>query len=207
MKKFLAIFCSTLLISFSANATGFFIGADALFASAKHKAKSVEESGNPRNLDKQDADKFNYGVNAGVRFDFLNLLASGELFYDKIDTSSRNFALIDSDNNNQDSIEIKDRYGAKLNVGFAILPKVTPFLTYGLTKVSYSSKILSDNNSVTKSEFTPLYGLGLLIDLPFTGLSAKASYDYQNIDMRYAQDGAKIKTHLGVAKLGVVYNF
>lgn len=207
MKKFLIIFSTFLLIPFSSYATGFFVGADALFASARHEVKSGEGGGNPKNGDKQDADKFNYGLNTGIRFDLLNLLASGELFYDNLDTSSRNFDLVGGEINGQDRIEIKNRYGAKVNVGFAILPKVTPFLTYGLTKVAYSSKVLSDNNAVTKSEFTPLYGLGLLIDLPFTGLSAKASYDYQNIAMRYAQDGARIKTHLGVAKIGVVYNF
>lgn len=203
MKYFLAIIF--ILIPLSSNATGLFIGADLLQANARHEANNTGSSG-PKNNDVAESDNVNYGLNAGVRFDLLTLLASVELFYDNLNTSSRNFNQIDGTINNQDRIELKNRYGAKINAGFAILPRITPFITYGLTKVSYSSNVLSSNNSLSKTELTPLYGIGLLVDLPL-GITAKASYDYQKIDMKYAGGGAKINTHLGVAKLGLVYNF
>ncbi len=207
MKIFSAIFCAAFLISSPSYATGLFIGADALFANAHHQAKNSSTDSGPNNGSVQQSDKMGYGVNAGVRADLLTLLASAELFYDKLDTSTRNFESTSGEINNSDSIAIKNRYGVKGNIGFAILPKVTPFLTYGLANVQYGNQVLSSGNSVSKSEFAPLYGLGLLIDLPFTGLSVKAAYDYQQFNMKSAQEGAKIRTHLGVARLGVIYNF
>lgn len=206
MKKYLVIFCAAFLISNSSQATGLFVGADALFAKSNHRAKNYSSISGPKNGSIQDADNLNFGVNAGYRIDLLNLLVSGELFYDDLRTSSRDFESTANQINNGNSIAIKNRYGAKVNAGFAILPRITPFVTYGLTNVNYSSDVLSANNSLTKSEFTPLYGLGILFDLPL-GISLKASYDYQQFDMRYAQSGSKIRTHLGVAKVGVVYNF
>jgi|GEM_PF-2444964 len=206
MKKFLSVFCTTLLISTNSHAMGLFFGADALFANSQHSAKNISTISGPKNGDSQAANKFNYGVNAGFRLDVLNLLASAELFYDNLQTSSQNFTSINNQTNNGDSININNRYGTKANVGFAILPRVTPFLTYGLANVNYSSNVLSANSSLTKSELTPLYGVGLLIDLPL-GFSAKASYDYQQFNMSSATSNSKIQTHLGVARLGVIYNF
>lgn len=205
MKNFLAIFFTTLLFSTSSYATGIFVGADALLANSSHKAKNISAISNVKDANVQRDNKLNFGVNAGVRFDLLTLLGSAELFYDDLRTSAKNFES-SNQNTSNDSISLKNRYGAKLNVGFSILPRITPFLTYGLTGVNYSSKVLSNNRALTKSEFTPLYGVGVLLDLPL-GVSLKASYDYQQFNMRYADAGTKIKTNLGVAKLGVIYNF
>jgi len=206
MKKFLILFSSLVCFSNSSYATGFFVGVDALHADARHEAKNSSAVSGPQNGDVKKDNNFNYGVNAGFRLDVLNLLASGELFYDNLRTSSRNFAQINGQSNNGNSIAINNRYGAKVNLGFAIFPRVTPFLTYGLTNVNYSSNVSSSNNSLTKSKMTPLYGLGLLVDLP-AGFSVKASYDYQSFNMLYAESGSRIRTHLGVAKLGLIYNF
>lgn len=209
MKKFLSIFCATLSLSlFSANshATGFFIGADALFANSQHSAENLSAISGPKNDEKKDADNLSYSANAGFRFDLLNLLASAEIFYDDLQTSSKDFSSTSGQISNGDSIGINNRYGAKLNAGIAIIPKVTTFVTYGLTNVNYTSDVLSQGISTTKSEMTPLYGVGILVDLPL-GFSAKASYDYQQFKMRYAIQGSRIKTSLGVGKIGVVYNF
>lgn len=207
MKKLLATFCATFLLASSASATGFFVGADVLQASATHKASNPTNSaGGPQNSWKQDSDRTNYGVSAGVRADVLNLLVSGEVFYDRLDTVARDFPRTDGVVYPSDNIKLKDRSGVKANLGFAILPKVTPFVTLGVASVNYQSNVYSAGVTKSKSEMAPLYGVGVLVDLPW-GFTAKASYDYQKFDMRYAQEGSKIKTALGVAKLGVIYNF
>ncbi|NBV06874.1 MAG: porin family protein [Proteobacteria bacterium] len=207
MKKLSAIFCTALIFSNAANATGFYVGADALVADANHKAKNISTTSGPKNNDKQGDTKLNYGVNAGFRIDLLNLYGSAELFYDNLQTSARNFqSSAEQISSDGSSTELKNRYGAKANLGFAILPRITPFITYGLTNVNYSSNVFSSNQSISKSKLTPLYGAGLILDLPF-GVSLKASYDYQQFNIRYAESGSKIKTNLGVAKLGVIYNF
>ncbi len=207
MKNIIATISTFLLFSFSAHATGFFIGADMLHSDARHKARNSSGTAfAPKDHSISEDRDFNFGANLGYRVDFLNLLASAEIFYDNLNSSSSNFELNGSSASAGDKIAIDNRYGGKINFGAAILPKITPFLTYGLTNNRYSSNIAAGNNSLSKSEMTPLYGVGILFDLPF-GVSVKAAYDYQNFNMRYAGDSAKIRTHLGVARLGVIYNF
>jgi opacity protein-like surface antigen len=207
MKKLLATFCAIFLVSSSASATGFFVGADVLQANASHKAiNPTNSSSGPQNQAKQDGDRPNYGLSTGIRADVLNLMVSGELFYDSLNTVAGDFPKTDGAVYLSDNIKLKDRSGVKANIGFAILPKITPFVTFGAASVTYQSNVHSSGATKSKSEMTPLYGVGILLDLPF-GVTAKASYDYQKFDMRYAQAGSKIETTLGVAKLGLIYNF
>lgn len=206
MKLFSILCCSAILLSSQSYATGLFVGADALFATASHRAINSSTISGPKNGDYKDADRMNYGVNAGIRIDVLNLYASGEVFYDDLRTSSKNFQSTSNQLSIGDRIKINNRIGAKANAGFAILPRITTFLTYGLANVNYSSNVASDHQTLSKSKLTPLYGVGLLVDLPF-GITAKASYDYQQFNMQYAESGSKIRTHLGVTKLGLIYNF
>jgi len=205
MKIFSIVFCSALLLSSQSYAIGFFVGADALLATAKHDVTNSSTTSGPENNDSKSDNKLNYSVNTGVRFDLLNLYASGELFYDNLKTSTSSFNS-NSPSSNSDNIELDSRYGAKANLGFAILPKITPFITYGIAGVNYSNKAPSTYHLISNSNLTPLYGAGLLVDLAL-GFSVKASYDYQSFDIHYAESGSKNKTHLGVAKVGVIYNF
>ncbi len=207
MKKIVIAFLLTTFFSNQSYAgLGFFSGIDAIHTKSNHQSINFNGSSGPKNGDIKDADEINYGLNVGVRFDLLNLYASGEMFFDQINTRSSNFES-NSASSNFDTIKIDNRYGAKANIGFAILPKVTPFITYGLAGVNYENNLRSSNKSVSNSELTPLYGVGILIDLPF-GFSAKAAYDYQSFNMRYAESSeGKIKTSIGVARLGIIYNF
>lgn len=206
MKKLFLIFCTTFLFSAPSYATGFFVGGDVLFANAQYKAKNNSTALGPKNGDIKDADNLNYGINAGFRLDVLSLLVSGEVFYDNLEISAQNFKSTTNQINISDNIKLKNRYGVKANIGMAILPKITPFVTFGMSKVSYESNVYSSGNTLSKTELAPLYGVGILVDLPLD-ISVKASYDYQNLSMNYAESGSKIRSHLGVAKLGVIYNF
>jgi opacity protein-like surface antigen len=204
MKNFLVIFCAAFLATISqCYATGLFVGVDALNTDARYRAKNSSSVVGPKNHSTESDNKMGFGVNAGLRFDLLNLLASGEIFYDDLRTSSSGFVDNNNQKNSSDHLELKNRYGIKGNLGFAILPRITPFITYGLTNVQYN--VRSAGNSASKSEFTSLYGVGILFDLPL-GITAKASYDYQQFHMNYAGNG-KSRTQLGVAKLGLIYNF
>lgn len=202
MKKFLTIFIATSFISASSYATGLFVGADLLQANSRHKAKNLISSSGPTAGEVHDDDRLNYGVNAGARIDVLNLLGSAEIFYDNLNLNSHSFT--SASNGTGDKIEIDHRYGAKLNAGFAIAPRITPFLTLGLANVRYNSS--SSAGSLARFEMAPLYGIGLLVDLP-EGFSVKASYDYQNLNLHSSEVNAKYRSHLGVARVGLVYNF
>ena len=199
MKEIFTIFCLAFLVSNSANAANLFVGADALYSTSRHKVKNSQ--GNTVNDGAvSKGNEYSYGFNAGVRQDLLLWFGSLELFYDNINANSKSF---DSPNNNGDKLKINDRYGVKFNVGMAIFPKISPFLTLGAANVRYDINGISSAN---KSEFAPLYGLGVMLDLPLN-ISLKLSYDYQQFKASLPDNSAKFATHLGVAKLGLIYNF
>ncbi|MFT6107053.1 MAG: opacity protein-like surface antigen [Rickettsiales bacterium] len=202
MKKLLTIFCSVFLISNSAFADGFFVGADVLRADVRQQARNSNSLFGADNGSGVNGNKMGYGVNAGIRGDLLFLVGSAELFYDNLDISTKSF---NSASNTGDAMKIQNRYGAKVNVGTKIFPFVTSFLTLGLANVDYEFTNQSNNNSKSDSQFSPLYGIGILVDLPLK-ITLKASYDYQQFD-DIAPRGAKIRNRLGVAKVGVIYNF
>lgn len=208
MKKFIITSFIACLISTSAHATGLFVGVDALTANSRQTSKNHSgTSGSISGIVKEDDNKINYGLNAGFRLDCKldcgNLYQSVELFYDNLNLTSSRF---ESPNAVNDHIKIRNRYGAKINLGFEVVPNVIPFLTVGLTNVSYNNNGTSGNINISRHEITPIYGAGLLVDIAH-GVSLKASYDYQKFDIPSNQPGAKIQTNLGVAKVGLVYNF
>jgi opacity protein-like surface antigen len=202
MKKLLTIFCSILLISTSAFADGFFVGADLLRSDVRQQARNSNSLFGSDNGSGVNGDQIGYGVNAGIRGDILFLVGSAELFYDDLNISTKSF---NSASNSGDAMKIKSRYGAKVNVGTKIFPFVTSFLTLGVANLDY--KFINDSSSSAKSgsKFSPLYGIGVLVDLPLK-ITLKASYDYQQFDDR-APSNVKIRNRLGVAKVGVIYNF
>lgn len=204
MKKFTAICFTTFFISSAANATGFFVGADALTANSRQTSTNFSDTSGSRNgIVKEDDNKLNYGLNAGFRLDCMKTLQSVEVFYDNLNLPSSQFA---SPNSVSDHIKIQNRYGAKINLGFEVAPNVIPFLTVGLTNISYTNSGSSDNINFSRHDFTPIYGLGLLMDISH-GISLKLAYDYQKFNIPSTQSDAKIKTNLGVARVGLVYNF
>ena len=197
MKKLLTIFCTTLLISTQSYASGVFIGVDGLRTHASHEADNSSLLLGPQDESKATANNAGYGVNLGVRVDPLMLFVSAEAFYESLNSSSTGFPQNITGSAGPD-IEIDDRYGAKANLGITILPWFTPFITYGVASVSYKTDVSDEKTA-------PLYGVGLMFDLPFLNLSLKAAYDIQKFNIPY-QNGES-DTTLGVAHLGLVYNF
>ncbi len=196
MKKITSIFCALVLLSSQASAaSGVFVGLDYLHAKTINKARNDSSSG-PIGGNKTDDSSSGYGVNAGLRFDPLSFYLSGEVFYENLNSSASGFA---QNNQNQGAnIGLNERFGAKGNVGFTILPWLTPFVTYGVARVKYDA----DQSSWKEA---PLYGVGIIFDIPLTNFSVKAAYDVQRIKFPY--QNAQSKTNLGVARVGVSYTF
>jgi opacity protein-like surface antigen len=202
MKKLLTISCFVFLISNSSFASGFFVGADLLRSDVRQEARNSNPLSGSNNGSGVNGNKMGYGVNAGIRGNLLFLVGSAELFYDDLNISTKSF---NSASNSGDAMKIQNRYGAKVNVGTKIFPFVTSFLTLGLANLDYEFTNQSNSNSKSDSKFSPLYGIGVLVDLPLK-ITLKASYDYQQFDDRAPSD-AKIRNRLGVAKVGLIYNF
>jgi len=196
MKKITSIICALFLISSQASAaSGVFVGLDYLHAKSSNTARNDSLSG-PIGGDKTADSSSGYGVNAGLRFDPLSFYLSGEVFYENLNSSAKGFA--QNDQSQGANIGFNERFGAKGNVGFTILPWLTPFLTYGVARVKYDA----DQSSWREA---PLYGAGIIFDIPATNFSVKAAYDFQRIKSPY--QSAQSKTNLGVARVGVSYTF
>lgn len=202
-----ALIAAFSFVSSASNATGFYVGADALFSSASFNSKSNLSVSAPQDGDNKDGDNIGLGLNLGYRFDLLNLYTAAEVFYDHLDVSATGFNDAYRAPRANDSLNVNNRYGVKGHVGAAILPFITPFFTLGMANVDYDIKINSSNSSVGKTELSPLYGLGVLVDLPIVGLSARASYDYQDVNMDYVDATTKINTDIHTVRLGIAYNF
>lgn len=192
MKKITSIFCALILLSAQAQAaSGLFVGLDYLHAN------SVNKSNNDLLPSSKTTDASSgYGVNAGLRFDPLFFYLSGEVFYENLNSSAKGFN--QNSGTNGVNLGLNERYGAKGNVGFTILPWLTPFVTYGVARVKYETDI-------SKWREAPLYGVGIIFDIPLSNFSIKAAYDVQRIKFPYQT--AQSKTNLGVAHLGLTYTF
>lgn len=198
MKKLLTIFCVTFLFATPSYATGMFVGIDGLRTHANHEASNSSLSTGPLDNSKENANDVGYGVNFGVRADPAMLFASAEAFYERLESSTAHGLTQNVAGTAGPNINLDDRYGAKANLGITVLPWFTPFITYGVARASY-------HTDVSGSKAAPLYGVGLMFDLPASNLSIKVAYDMQKLDIPY-QNGES-ETSLGVAHLGLVYNF
>lgn len=188
-----------IFISTQAYATsGVFVGVDGLRTHARHEASNSSILLGPQGGSKSKSEDYGYGANLGVRFDPLFLFVSAELFYDRLNSSSKGFPQ-NLTGTAGHRIDMDERYGAKGNVGLTILPWFTPFVTYGVASVKYQTDI-------SKRETAPLYGVGIMFDIPLTGVSIKAAYDMQKIDNVNYQNGHS-DSRLGVAHLGLIYTF
>ncbi len=197
MKKFTSILCAIILLSSQAQAaSGLFIGVDALHSNSRNESDNSSLISGSQNGDKTQSNNAGYGANLGIRLDPLFLFTSAEIFYERLNSSAQGFQ--QNTSGTGPNIGINDRYGAKANLGFTVLPWLTPFITYGVASVKYGT-------DVSNRKTAPLYGVGILFDIPLTNLSVKAAYDIQRFDAHY-QNGQS-QSQLGVAHLGLTYTF
>ncbi len=198
MKKFLPIFFSlALLATQSQAANGVFIGVDGLETRANHKAANSSVLTGPKDNNERQATDAGFGLHAGVRYDPAIFHVAGEVFYEDLNSTTKGF-----DHNivgTGPKIQIDNRYGAKANLGIKVLPGLSPFVSWGVARTQYQIDGASSHTS-------PVYGVGLLFDLPKTNLSIKASYDIQKLD-KLPYQNATSDTKLGVAHLGLSYTF
>ncbi len=211
MKKFLPILFSLALLAHQAQAANsVFVGVDMLQTTAKHTSAagptsvgpSVTTYTDPDNSSRRSSD-LGLGFNAGLRFDPArfhvanNLYLSGEVFFEELNSSAKGYDQIVTGAGPK--IRIDNRYGARANAGIKVLPHIAPFVSWGLARTQYRF-------GTTGNYTSPVYGLGVLFDLPKDNLSIKASYDIQKLNGLNYQSGSS-DTSLGVAHLGLIYTF
>ncbi len=113
----------------------------------------------------------------------------------------------------------KYRYGVKLDIGYDITDQFAVYFTNGLSRnhlqlnnnyseyTNNNGQINSDQGS-SKTKFKKIgyfYGLGATYNVA-KDVSVNAEYNIQNINPK-PSGYSKIKTNIGVAKIGVAYHF
>lgn len=215
MKKFLILctfLCAFFTSALASAKEGTYVGADVLWSNAKHKYSNLLYGDNDSlNGAKVDSDDLGFGLNLGYKTNltfgsFEKGFVAPEIFYDYLNNSSKDFAYTSGSIYRQDSASINSRYGAKLNVGYEILPKLSGFVNFGVANVDYDTRWPSSGRSYGASKIAPIYGVGLSYNLT-DNWAMRASYDYQRFNTKYVNEGLRDKVTLGVLKVGAAYSF
>ena len=155
---------------------------------------------------KSDSKKFNYGLNAGVKFELENnLFASAELYYRLGKLVDLSESGVDSDpsiGEYVNKLEIKNTFGAKLYFGYEFNDQLNAFASFGLNRMNFESKYDNDIelDKYTNNKFAPSYGLGVSYKI-IDNLEARLSYEFLDYDIKDATFNAHS------IRLGVNYLF
>lgn len=212
MKKSLSLL--TILSSFffisSAHAKdGLNIGADFILSNASYKFKDpVGTSFNENRSGSQRSDALGGGVSLGYKKSLDTFFVNPELFYDYLNSSSQDYHYPNYPNTKQNSLELKNRYGAKLNFGMDVTEKLSSYLSYGFANIDYSNRLPSFNSNEKKHKVSAIYGLGALYQIN-DHFALKAEFSRQKFNIRYSIDGAGVisQVRLHTLKTGIVYSF
>jgi len=210
MKKTLSLIAiaGSLIFSSQANAKdGFYAGADLIFSNAKYKFQNKTNSNFPSDeggVNKVDGNGVGVGISAGYKKYFDQVFIAPEIFYDYLNTSVKDYGHTSSTYQG-DEMNLRSRYGAKLNLGYDFTNKFSAYLNYGLAQVSYINNAPSTPDSQGKvSYYAPVYGLGAAFKLN-DNWAIRAEINQQKVNLRYFLNGSKVTVN--TLKTGLVYNF
>jgi len=204
-----AVLCAIFTASVAEAKNQFYVGADALYSTTRHEFTDTSRDVAPLQSDGvMRGENFGAGINAGYKMKFGRTFIAPEIFYDYLNNKAKDFFHVNFDASNH--MRVKDRVGAKLNVGYNIFSKLNIFVNAGLAAVHYSAEnntpFSSDPKSTGQTKVRPIYGIGLSYD--FTrNWAARVSYDYQKFNNRYINPFYKDTVSLNVFKAGFTYSF
>jgi opacity protein-like surface antigen len=207
MKKILSlIVVSLLLITSKANAKdGAYVGVDLLASHAQYKLHNLYSLGQSRVDSNYD---IGVGASVGYKKSFNQFFVTPEIFYDYLNSSTKdyhhNIAPYD-----QDTMEIRSRYGVKANFGYDFTNKFSGYLSYGMAMVDHLDNFPSVNDSLGKWQTAAIYGVGSIYNIS-NNWGIKTEFNSQRFNTRYQYYGGPSttsKVRLNVLKVGLVYLF
>ncbi len=206
-----AVLCAILSTSAASAKDGFYAGADLVISNAKYKYhdKKGWEHSNP--VGKVDGNGVGASIAGGYKKSFDQVFIAPEIFYDYLNSSTKDYYHTIAPYQ-QDSLEIRARYGAKANLGYDFGNKISTYLTAGLANVNYVNRWPSSGDSESQSILTPIYGLGALFQIN-DSWAVKAEFNQQKFHTRHSIDSSVnyttviSKVTLNVLKTGLVYSF
>ena len=201
MKKFIAI--ASIVTSFVASnafakTEGNFVELDILNARSVNKYQIDDEDSNSAKF-KDSAVGFGISYKHAFSLEKGFFLSPG-VFFDKLGTKAK-----DEDGY---TATAQNRYGVKLDIGRDFTEKFAAYLTNGFANVEY--KIDWKNVGETESDSKIGYFIGLGSSYKVAkDVSVNLEYNMQSIlsDTPDRTGAVKLRSNIGVLKLGVSYNF
>lgn len=191
--------------------SGFYLGVDAIQSRANHSylTSSTTRSGEQVTVNGHHSrgNDTGFGGNFGYKITLQKAFISPEIFYDQINNSTSDFSSTQFPATPGDSLNVDNRYGAKINFGYNIFSKFNIFTNVGAANVRHKIDLSS---SIKKSRganaLAMIYGGGISYDLSNHWL-LKVSYDWQQFIVRYDLAPETDRITLQTARFGVAYKF
>lgn len=205
MKKIIAIAALTAALASSsafAKTEGNYVGVSFLKSSATNR---FQISGNQDRTWNKFSDTSNgVGIDYKHAYNFDGAYVSPGVFFDQIGSKAT-----DAYN---DNLTISSRYGAKLDLGYDFTDYFSAYFTNGIANTNYQLNVsnyggaLADHSTASKMVY--FYGAGVTSKIS-KDLSLVAEYNTQTLNIGTLSSGVDdhIKSKLGVAKIGLAYNF
>lgn len=191
--------------------SGFYLGVDMVRSFAKHKylaeGNGLSDNPVPTNGYYSNREKNGLGINLGYKIAAGNLFIAPEIFYDYLNNSAKDFGYEQDPTISGHRLEVNQRYGAKLNVGYNLFAGLNAFANIGMANVNYSMNLYSVNHTRQGVvQMNMIYGGGLSYDLNDHWL-LKTSYDWQQFTARFDYPQEKDRIVLQTVKVGIAYKF
>lgn len=199
----------------SAKTNGSYLSADLIRSQVRFYEKFSQGTNTTTRIDKPSFKnaRGGFGFTYKYAFNYGNFFVTPGAFYEK------NNLVITGDPEKTRSLEVKDRFGAKVDVGYDLTDNFAIYAIGGYSGVNYKSRNYSyqgggELTSRTKSDIvgSAFYGAGLKVDLN-KDFSVSAEYTSQKFSARtripndYNNHKGSYKTRLDVAKISFAYRF
>lgn len=204
MKKYFIAACVvSTLTCYNANAKdGAYIGVNANLSQANYKYQG-STTPTQRRIDTDQ--KLGVGGYVGYKKSFGDVFVAPELFYDYLNSSTSNYYKMTT-NKKMDTMEIRSRYGAKLNVGYNFTNSFSGFVNYGLSQLDHVDNYPTINTSDGKWKTAAIYGVGLGYGLN-KDWCVRAEYNSQRFNVPFSATPGTSKVRLNVLQVGLAYHF
>jgi opacity protein-like surface antigen len=220
MKKLFltATICSSILANNAfAKTQGSYLGVDALSVRTSFYSKiNTDSAGWQTYKPTQYGSTYGAGLHYSYAFNSNGFFIAPGIIFEQ-----DSFNKTTTKGTHEDSLQVKNRYGAKIDVGYDVSEVVAPYLTGGYAAVSYKSVSNGDDGSGGIATATSsgtasngFFGGGLKFTLS-KSFSMNVEYNRQTFTAKsaipkestYYVNGYKQSGRLDIVKLGLSYNF
>lgn len=198
-----------LLTSSAANASGFYMGLDAVLSRTHYKYHNkfnIEQNIVAPNT-VTSSKNIGAGAYLGYKFSSGNAFLAPEIFYDYLNSNTKDY-YHSIERYKNDELSLRSRYGAKMNLGYNFIKGFAGYITYGIANVDYIGRFYYNKASENQRKVTPIYGVGVVLRMT-NNWGLKAEYNRQSFATSYHIDaiGISSKINLDVLKVGLSYGF